>query len=110
MIKSTFNGDVLTPDYGLIAISKFAEALSMLSEERKVKGLPDYADSAQACLIVLCKDLEEHLDISDCLSIIHNVYMHIATHNKKYLEEIGDIIEGIARKEKETNEKKGRTD
>lgn len=108
MIKSIFNGDVITPDYGLIAVGKFAEAMSMLSEERENNSLSDYADSAQAFLIVLCKDLEEHLDITDCLSIIHNVYMHIASHDKKYLEEIGDIIEGIARKEKEAcSEEKG---
>lgn len=108
MIKSTFNSDVLTPNYGLIAVGKFAEAMSMLSEERERSSLADYADLAQAFLIVLCKDLEEYLDITDCLSIIHNVYMHIAAHDKKYLEEIDDIIEGIARKEKETcSEEKG---
>lgn len=101
MIKSTFYEEVIEPDYGLIAVSKFAEAMSMLSEERENSSLADYADSAQAFLIVLCKDLEEHLDITDCLSIIHNVYMFIASHNKKYYEEIGDIIKCIARKENE---------
>lgn len=107
MIKSTFNGDVITPDYGLIALGKFAEAMSMLSEERE-SSLADYADFAQAFLIVLCKDLEEHLNITDCLSIIHNVYMHIASHDEKYREKIGDIIDSISRKEKETcSEEKG---
>ena len=104
MIKSTFNCDVLTPNYGVIAISKFAEAMSMLSEERDKSGLSDYAATVQACLIVLCQDLEENLDIKDCLSIIHNVYMYVASHDENYREEIGDIIEGIARKEKEPNE------
>ena len=104
MIKSTFNNDVLTPDFGVIAISSFAEAMAMLSEERDKSGLSDYADSIQAFLIVLCKDLEEHLDITDCLSIIHNVYMYVATHQEKYREEIGDIIEGISRKENDPDE------
>lgn len=102
MIKSTFNGDFITPSYGLIALNKFAETMVMLSEERENSGLSDYADSVQACLIVLCKDLERHLEIKDCLSIMHNVYMYVGTHNEKYREEIGDIIEGIARKENET--------
>ena len=104
MIKSIFNCETFTPDYGLMAIEKFAHAMALLSEERIKNGLSDYADSVQACLICLCKDLEEHLDIKDCLSIIHNVYMYTASHNKKYYAEIGDIIEGIARKEKEPNE------
>lgn len=106
MINSTFYEEVITPSYGQIATSKFAEAMSWLSEERENSSLSDYVDSAQAFLIVLCKDLEEHLDITDCLSIIHNVYMFIASHNKKYHEEIGDIIEGIARKEKACSEEK----
>ena len=103
MIKSTFNDEVFTIDYGLMAISKFAEAMTLLSEERE-NSLANYVDSVQACLIVLCKDLEEHLDIKDCLSIIHNVYMFVASHDKKYYKEVGDIIKGIARKEKEPNE------
>lgn len=104
MIKSTFNCETLTPNYGIIAISKFAEAMSMLSEERETKGLSEYADSAQAFLNVLCHDLAENLDIKDCLSIIHNVYMFVASNDKKYYEEIGDIVKGIARKEKKQNE------
>lgn len=104
MFKSISFSDVITPSYGQIAISKFAETMVMLSEERTKDGLADYADSIQACLIVLCKDLEENLDIKDCLSVIHNVYMYVASHDEKYREEIGDIIEGIARKENEQNE------
>lgn len=104
MIKSIFNCDTLTPDYGLIAIDRFAHAMTLLSEERITNGLADYVDTAQSCLIVLCKDLEENLDTKDCLSIIHNVYMFVASHDKKYYKAIGDIIENIARKEKESNE------
>lgn len=106
MIKSTFYSDVITPSYGQIAVSKFASAMTALSNERIVNSLADYTDTAQACLIVLCKDLEENLEIKDCLSIIHNVYMYVASHDEKYREEIGDIIEGIARKEKACSEEK----
>ena len=94
----------LTPPYGFMALDRFAETMAMLSKEHEKVSLADYADTAQACLIVLCKDLEENLDMKDCLSIIHNVYMYVASHDEKYREEIGDIIEGIARKEKEPNE------
>ena len=91
-----------------LTISLFAQAMTALQLILSGNGKAEYADSAQAFLIVLCKDLEEHLDITDCLSIIHNVYMHIASHDKKYLEEIGDIIEGITRKENGTcSEEKG---
>lgn len=104
MLKSTFNGDFITPSYGIMALNKFAETMVLLSEERKNNSLADYVDSVQACLIVLCKDLEENVDFHDCLSIIHNVYMYVATNNEKYREEIGDIIETIARKEKKPDE------
>lgn len=34
MIKSIFNCETFTPDYGLMAIEKFAHAMALLSEER----------------------------------------------------------------------------
>lgn len=104
MNKSTFYSEDIFPSYGQIAVSEFAKAMAALSNERIMNSLAGYVDTAQACLIVLCKDLEENLDIKDCLSIIHNVYMYVASHDEKYREEIGDIIEGITRKEKEPND------
>ena len=81
-------------------LEHFADFVSCL-EMLQVANESLYADTAQACLTGLCEHLEEYLDIQECLSIIHNVYMYVATHDEKYREEIGDIIKGIARKENE---------
>lgn len=84
-----------------ITFSSFAEAMSALQFTLIDNGKSEYANCVQSMLCVLCEDLEEKVDIVDCLQIIHNTYMLIASHNEDYHKKIGDIIEGIARKENE---------
>lgn len=84
-----------------LTISLFAQAMTALQLILSGNGKAEYADCAQAMLRVLCEDLEENIDIIDCLEIIHNMYMLIASHNEDYYKKIGDIINSIARKENE---------
>jgi len=104
MIKSIFCNDALTVKCGELALSSFANTMVMLTRVRETESLADYVDTVQAFLIVLCKDLAENVDVHNCLEIMHKVFMYIGTDNEKYRKEIGDIIEVIARKEKEQNE------